>query len=104
MSQVELRQVVGSFIDRNVNRIRRIAWDMDILMLDGKQIATINRVPGAAIGLMAGVLLSESQREAVATAVAAARGGVRPSNIKAPVPIRGEVLDDEDTETDDSDE
>lgn len=106
MSKVELRQVIGKFLDKATGRVRSIAWDMDILMLDGTQIATINRVPGAAIRLLAGVMLSPAQRAAVEFAIAAARGGVKPSKIITPVPLNGELIDDEDdeTETDDSDE
>jgi hypothetical protein len=96
--QVELRQVIGKFWDRKANKHRRVAWDMDILLLNGKQIATINRTPGAAIGLMSHAQLTLSELVAVENAVAAARGGVKPCAINTPVKMPYELLDDEDDE------
>jgi hypothetical protein len=96
--QVELRQVIGKFWDRKAGKQRRVAWDMDILLLNGRQIATINRVPGAAIGLMVGAELTPSELAAVERAVAGARGGVKPRAIKTPVKMPYELLDDEDDE------
>jgi hypothetical protein len=94
--QVELRQVIGTFWDRKANKQRRVAWDMDILLLNGKQIATINRVPGAAVGLLTGTELTPSEKIAVENAVAEARGGVKPCAINTPVKMPYELLDDED--------
>lgn len=94
MSKVELRQVVGEFSVQG--KVRRAAWNMDMVLLDGRQVATINRVPGAPIGLLSGAVLTPSEKEAVAVAVAKARGGVRPANIKEPVSLPYELLDDGD--------
>lgn len=106
MSKVELRQIIGETRINGV--VRKIAHDMDILLLDGYQIATINHVPGAAIRLLGTAPLTPSQEEAVMTAVAAERNGVRPSRIIATARIPGEFVDDIDDageETDlDSDE
>lgn len=100
MSTVELRQIIGETRIKGV--VRRIAHDMDILLLDGKQIATINRVPGASIRLLGSSALTPSQEEAVMTAVAAKRGGVRPSRIIAAFRIPGEFVDEgEETEVED---
>ncbi len=100
MSTVELRQIIG---ETRINGfVRKIAHDMDILLLDGRQIATINHVPGAAIRLLGSSALTPSQEQAVMSAVAAERGGVRPSRIIATVRIPGEFVDEEeDTEEDD---
>lgn len=97
MSNVELRQVVGNTTD-STGKLLRYAWNMDLLLLDGRQIATINRVPGAAIGLIPGVQLTTSQRTAVENAVAAARGGVKPASIGGPAQVLMDavLLDDED--------
>ena len=102
MSTVELRQIIGTNCINGV--IKQWAHDMDILLLDGMQIATINHVPGAAIRLLGSAALAPAQEEAVMTAVAAARGGVRPSRIIATVRLPGEPVDDEgdiETEVDD---
>ncbi len=103
MSTVELRQIVGE--TRWKGKVIRIAHDMDILLLDDYQIATINHVPGAAIRLLDDTALTPSQEEAVMSTVAAARGGVRPSKIIATMRMPGEILDDydegEETEVDD---
>lgn len=93
MSTVELRQIIGETRIKGV--VRKIAHDMDILLLDGMQIATINHVPGAAIRLLSDSMLSPSQEEAVMQAVAAKRGGVRPSKIIATLRVPGEFVDDE---------
>jgi hypothetical protein len=104
MSKIELRQIIGE--TRMDGVVRRIAHDMDILLLDGYQIATINHVPGAAIRLLSSAALTPSQENAVMSAVAAQRGGVRPSKIIATTRIPGEFVDDEgeDTELEDDDE
>ncbi len=96
MSTVELRQIIGE--TRINGEVRKIAHDMDILLLDGKQIATINHVPGAAIRLLGSSALTPSQEEAVMNAVAEQRGGVRPSRIIATARIPGEFVDEDDTE------
>lgn len=108
MSTVELRQIIGQFREHDTGKVRSIAHDMDILLLDGYQIATINHVPGAAIRLLGDSALTPSQENAVMAAVAAERGGVRPSRIIATMRIPGEFVDDEDegadTELEDDDE
>jgi hypothetical protein len=94
MANFELRQLVGQ--RKTIKgEIREVAWPMDIVLMNGKQIATINRVPGAPIGLLLHAALSESQKEALANVVAAARGGVRPVSIKSPVTISGEFVEEE---------
>lgn len=102
MSTVELRQIIGE--TRIDGVVRKIAHDMDILLLDGRQIATINHVPGAAIRLLGSSALTPSQESAVCSAVAAARGGVKPSKIIATVRIPGEFVDDEGEELDEEDD
>lgn len=96
---VELRQIIAQFRE-NDGTMGRIAWDMDKLFLDGKFLATINRVKGCPIWVRE--LLSESQIAEVSKAVAAARGGVAPAWIKSHQQINGVVLDDESSEGDDT--
>lgn len=96
--QVELRPLIGKFWDRRAGKQRRVAWDMDQLLLNGKQIATINRVPGSAIALLSGAQLTPSEKVAVEQAVAEARGGVKPRAINTPVKMPYQLLDDEDDE------
>ncbi len=99
-STVELRQIIGETRIKGV--VQKIAHDMDILLLDGFQIATINHVPGAAIRLLSSSALTPSQEEAVMCAVAAERGGVRPSRIIATARIPGEFVEgDTEEEADD---
>lgn len=98
--KAELRQVIGKYRDAS-GRVRRIGWDMDVLILDGKQISTINRVPGSVIFLMDGFLLTPGERKAIEDEVAKARGGVKPRDIKAPLAVPYQLLDDEDTDEDD---
>lgn len=105
MSRAELRQIIGEFRDSATGKLRRIAWDMDILLYDGKQIATIDQVPGHPIRLMSQApALSESQLKEIADTIAAKRGGVPPSEIKLHRKINGTILDDEDEGEDTEDE
>ncbi len=97
MSNIELRQIIGE--TRINGAVRKIARDMDILLLDGMQIATINHVPGASIRLLSNTALTPSQEQEVLTAIAAERGGVKPSRIIGNLRIHGEYLDE--TEVDD---
>jgi len=99
---IELRQIIGETRINGV--VKRIAHDMDMLLLDGRQIATINRVPGASITLLGGTALTPSQEEAVMCAVAESRGGVRPRKIFAAIRIPGEFADDDYEEEEDDDE
>lgn len=85
-------------------KVRRVGWNMDQVLLDGRQIATINRVPGSAIGLFAGVLLSPSEKAAVEDAIAEKRQGKKPAFIGTPVELPYEILDDEDEVETDLDE
>jgi hypothetical protein len=94
--QVELRQMIGKYSEPTTGKVCRVGWDIDFVLLDGKAVATINRVPGAAVGLYAGVQLTQSQKAAVEEAVATARGGTKPSKIGGPVDVPFELLDDED--------
>jgi hypothetical protein len=93
--QVELRQLIGKFADSD-GRVRRVAWDMDFVLLDGKAVATINRVPGAPIGLYPGVLLTAKQRAAVVEAIKNSPRGKEPASIRGPIEVPYEMLDDED--------
>ncbi len=95
MSTVELRQIIGETRGTN-GAVQRIAHDMDILLLDDYQIATINHVPGAAIRLLSTSALTPSQEEAVMCAVAKERGGVRPSRIVATLRVPGEYVSNDD--------
>lgn len=98
MSTVELRQIIGE--TRINGAVYRVAHDMDILLLDGRQIATINRVDGAAIKLLPGTVLSPSQEKAVNDAIAKERNGIPPKKIFGGIVLPGKVIDDE-TELDD---
>ena len=93
--KVELRQVIGKFRD-SLGRVRRVGHDMDFLLLDGQAIATMNQVPGAPIKLYAGVALTPAEKSAVEEAIAAKRGGLKPSAIRNEIVLPGELLDDED--------
>jgi hypothetical protein len=104
MATVELKQLVGHFRDPRTGNLRRAGWNMDQLFLNGRQIATINRVPGSPVGLMAGVMLTGGEQKAVEDAIAAARGGVKPSSIRGAIEMPFELLDDDDDEaTDETD-
>jgi len=93
---IELRQVIGKFQEPASGKVRRVGWDMDFLIMDGRAIATINRVPGAPIGLYPGVMLTPAEKTAVENAIAKARGGKKPAKIGTPVEVPYELLDDED--------
>ena len=93
--QIELRQLIGNVRDPRIDKVRRVGRDMDFLMLNGRAVATINRVPGASIGLYPGVMLSPAEKVAISEAVAAQRGGIPPASIKEPIQVPYEVLDDE---------
>lgn len=92
--EVTLKQIVGQFRD-NRGKVHRVGHDMDFVLLDGRAIATINRVPGAPIKLYGNVYLTPSEKRAVEDAIAAERGGLKPSEIKNEIPLPGELLDDE---------
>jgi hypothetical protein len=104
MATVELKRLVGKFAEPTTGKVRTVGWDMDQLFLNGRQIATINRVPGAPIGLFTDVLLTPSDRQAVEAEVAKARGGVKPAKIGSPIELPYELLDDEDSEVEDDTE
>jgi hypothetical protein len=93
--QVELRQLIGKFADSD-GKVRRVGWDMDFVLVDGKAVATINRVPGAPIGLYPGVSLTDKQRAAVVDAIKNSPRGQEPASIRGPVEVPYELLDDED--------
>lgn len=98
----ELRQVVGK---TKINgKVRRVGWDMDLLLMNGQQIATVNRVDGAGIGLLSGVHLTPSEAEELAAFMAKNRNGKRPAMIKSAVELPFEILDDEEPETELDDE
>lgn len=77
---IELRPLVGIYYDEHGQK-KTIAWDVDQLIVDGRQIATINRLEGAPIGLLSGAHLSPSQIEEVKQFIAAHRGGHPPQSI-----------------------
>ncbi len=93
MSTVELRQIIGE--TRIKNEVVRLKHDMDILLLNGRQIATINHVPGAAIKLLPGTVLTPSEEKAVVEEIAKARGGVHPKQIFGNITLPGELVEDE---------
>lgn len=94
MAKVELRRLVGQMRDARTGNVRNVGWNMDQLFLDGRQIATINRVPGSAVGLFPGVLLTAAERAEVVAAVAKERGGVKPVRVGGPIDVPYELLDD----------
>lgn len=108
MTTVELKPLIGQRVDQATGKLQNVLWhDIERLYLNGRQIATINKIPGAAIGLLPGAILTMAEKEAVSVAVAEARGGVRPSKIGEPV--SWEIVDDDeidlgDTDLEDSDE
>lgn len=91
---VELRPIDGITMIDGVQRRVRIKGN-EILMFKGRQIATISKRPGAAIGLLGGVQLSASEMKEVSDFVATARGGVQPETIQAQIELPYEILDDE---------
>lgn len=95
MSKVELKRLVGKRVNPANGVLQTVGWNMDQLFLDGRQIAVINQRPGAAIGLFPGVELTPSQRKAVEAAIAAERGGLKPSKIGSPIELPYELLDSE---------
>jgi hypothetical protein len=107
MSNFELRPVIGEFFDSGSRKHRRVLHNMDLLVRNGRQIATINQVPGASITVFAGTILSESEKHDLETFIAKNRNGVKPNKILGQVSMGGRILDDEDedegddTETDD---
>jgi hypothetical protein len=104
MAKFELRPVVGLLSDNG--RVRRVQWsDVELLMMDGRQIATISTRPGKAIQLMTHVpLMSNSQIAELSEFVAKNRLGVHPEWIRHPRPISGEFLDEEDSEGEDTED
>lgn len=97
MPSVELKQIVGQFCDPR-GQVRRVGWDMDYLILDGRAIATINQQPGAPIKLYAGVALTPSEKTAVEKCLADSPRGEKPSKIVSDFELPGGLLDDEDDE------
>lgn len=102
MSKFELKQVVGRV--RIKGKVRRIGWPMDLLLMNGEQIATVNRVSGSAIGLMSHAILTEKDKKELADFMAENREGKKPAMIGSPVKQSFEYLDDEEDETDVDDE
>lgn len=98
MSTFSLKQVVGEFYDRDARKARKVLWDMDMLLRDGRQIATINRVPGASIMVFAGTVLSESEKSDLEKFIADHRGGVKPSTILGQVSMNGTIVDADEVE------
>lgn len=91
---VEIRPLEGVTLINGVPRRVRVKHS-EILMLKGRQIATIRTKPGAGIGLLGGVILSAAEKKEVEETVAAARGGVKPAYIKEPIDLPFEIIDDE---------
>jgi hypothetical protein len=96
---VEIKQLIGRFRKPD-GSFGRIGWDQDQVFLNGRFLATINRVPGNPFWVRE--LLSESQLAEISKAVAEARGGVAPAWIKSHLQGNGVVLDDESSEGDDT--
>ena len=87
--------------------IQETVWKgIEVLHIDGREIAKIKTTPGAPIGILNGFALTDSEKQAVSEAVAAARGGVPPSAIHCPSLMYDLVNneDDEGEETDVDDE
>lgn len=102
MAKVELRRLVGQFREVSTGKVRSVGWNMDQLLLDGRQIAMINRVPGAPVGLFPGVILTASQKAAVEDAISKERGGVKPAHIGSPIESPYELLDDDEGDDDET--
>lgn len=85
-------------------KLQEVVWpDLEVLYLDGSEIAKVKKAPGAPIGIMQGVILTQSEKQAVSEAVAAARGGVPPAAIHCPT-VLYEILDRQAAAEDDDDE
>lgn len=97
---VEIKQLIGQFREPRTGAVRSLAWEMDRVFLNGVQVATINRVPGSPVGTFPGTMLTASQVEAIADAVAAVRGGVKPSKVSGPTTLAYQLLDEESSEDD----
>jgi hypothetical protein len=102
--EVKTYPVIGETIGPGGKRIR-VKWnDVEILHLDGRHIATINKIPGAGIGLLGGIVLAPAEQQAVEEFLARTRGE-KPAFIREQVKLPYEVLDDaEGAETDTEDE
>ena len=98
--------LIGTYRDHK-GTLQKVVWkDIEVLHLDGQEIAKIKTTPGAPIGILNGFALTDSEKQAVSEAVAAARGGVPPSAIHCPSLMYDFVNDDDDEgeETDVDDE
>jgi len=95
MPEVKIYQLLGKTAGPG-GRILTIKWpDIEVLHLNGREIAKIKTKPGAEIGLHSGVLLTPAEKSAIEKAVAAARGGVKPSRIIGPAELPYEIIDDD---------
>lgn len=102
MSEVAIYPLTGTF--RSEHGPVTVNWpDIEILHLDGREIAKIKTWPGAPIGIMPGVVLTAAEKEAIALAVAKVRGGVRPCAIHCQEALY-EILEGGDEENDGDDE
>lgn len=107
MPEAKLQRLVGEFREIRTGKLRRAGWDMDRVFLDGKQVGITSHRPGAVVTLLAGVLLTPSERKAIEDVVTDARNGVKPSKIGGPIQLPYELLDDEeesDTDLDGGDD
>lgn len=99
---VRLYPLIGEYA--GPNGVEKVVWkDLEVLHLDGREIAKIKAAPGAPIGILNGFALTESEQQAVMEAVAAARGGVPPSAIHCPTLLYEKLDggDEAETEIDD---
>lgn len=94
--KVEITPLVGQRYSTEKGKLENFqVVGIERLFLNGRQIATINKIPGAPIALLPGSVLSSGELEEVARVVASARGGVRPAKIGGPHPDMFQLLDDE---------
>ncbi len=91
MAQIELRQLVGKHRDR-LDVVHTIARNLDQVILNGRQIATISRLPGAPVVLMSHVILSESELVQLSQTIERDRG-VPPQKIHQNMPSNYIILE-----------
>lgn len=97
MSNFELRPLEGITLINGVPRKVR-QKDFQILLFKGRQIATPNMRPGAAISLLGGVALSVAEKKELSEFMAKARGGTAPASVDEQVDLPYEIIDDEESE------
>lgn len=92
--KVEFRQLKGKHRgDDGV--VREIARNLDQVLADGRQVATISRLPGAPVTLMPSALLSPSQLNELSRAIKRERGAAPSKIIHSGPKLPGEILIEE---------